>query len=99
MSKEKRHTHTRRDPECLRVFEQLSEYLDGDLTPADCRHVEEHIRDCEPCIEFLESLKSSVRLSHELPSTEVPVQLPEHVRTRLRAAWQAALQRRLAPPA
>lgn len=89
------HRHGSADPACLEVFERLSEYLDHELTPADCAHIEEHIHDCPPCIAFLESLKSCVKASHDLLQRQpAPTPLPEDVREKLAAAWQAALQRR-----
>jgi len=89
------HRHGPADPACLEVFERLSEYLDQELTPADCAHIEEHIRDCPPCVAFLESLKACVRASHDFLQEQPPPRpLPEDVREKLAAAWQAALLRR-----
>jgi anti-sigma factor RsiW len=89
-----KHEHSPADPACLEVFEKLSEFLDGELSPQDCDHIQEHIRDCEPCVAFVESLKTSIRASHELRPHEPMHELPEAVREKLEAAWQAALQRR-----
>ena len=86
--------HGPTDPSCLEVFARLSEYLDGELALPDCQHIEEHMQDCAPCIEFLESLKSSVRAAREFQSGEAPAALPEEVREKLRSAWQAALAKR-----
>ena len=87
--------HSPADPSCLEVFERLSEYLDHELTPADCAHIEEHIRDCPPCVAFLESLKGCIEASHHLMAEEPAARpLPADVRARLEAAWQAALRRR-----
>lgn len=88
------HHHHGRDPECLRVFEALSEYLDGELSPVDCRHLEEHMAGCEPCIDFLESLKQSIAVSRRLPLGPPPPSMPEEVRGKLMSAWQEALRRR-----
>jgi len=96
-SESERHPHGPADASCVEVFERLSEYLDGELTPADCAHIEEHIRDCPPCVAFLESLRSCIRASHSLlaePAASRP--LPADVREKLEAAWQAALRRRVA---
>jgi anti-sigma factor RsiW len=79
---------------CLEVFERLSEYLDGELSPADCAQIEEHIQDCEPCVAFLESLKTSIRAVREFHPHEPVRELPAEVREKLQAAWKAALQRR-----
>jgi anti-sigma factor RsiW len=79
---------------CLEVFERLSEYLDGELSPQDCVEIQEHIRDCEPCVAFVESLKTSIRASGELRPKESVRELPDETREKLKAAWKAALQRR-----
>lgn len=94
-SEPERHMHGPADASCREVFERLSEYLDGELTPADCAHIEEHIRDCAPCVAFLDSLKGCIRASHGLRAEQETSQpLPADVREKLRAAWQAAVQRR-----
>jgi anti-sigma factor RsiW len=89
-----KHEHRPADPSCLEVFERLSEYLDGELSPQDCDHIQEHIRDCEPCVDFVESLKTSIQASRELRPHEPVHELPGAVREKLKATWQAALQRR-----
>ncbi len=54
-------------PECGAIFAKLSEYLDGEL-PADlCEEMREHIEDCAPCVEFVESLRRSVALCKSAP--------------------------------
>ncbi len=94
-SEPERHRHGPTEASCREVFERLSEYLDGELTPADCAHIEEHIRGCEPCVAFLESLKSCIRASHGLSAGQAASRpLPPDVQVKLRAAWQAAVQRR-----
>jgi len=43
-------TGTRRpSARCRALFEELSRYLDGDLTPARCRAIERHIDNCVCC--------------------------------------------------
>jgi anti-sigma factor RsiW len=94
-SEPERHAHGPADATCVEVFERLSEYLDGELTPADCAHIEEHIRDCPPCVAFLESLRSCISVSHSLLAEQPASRpLPKQVRQKLKDAWQAALQRR-----
>lgn len=79
---------------CIEVFERLSEYLDGELSPQECAEIQLHIRDCEPCVAFVESLKTSIRASRELRAHEAVQELPQETREKLKAAWEAALQRR-----
>ena len=61
---------------CREIFARLSEYLDRDLDPALCEHIEEHLDGCPPCLAFLASLRATVAL---LGETE-PIELPEAVR-------------------
>jgi anti-sigma factor RsiW len=79
---------------CLEIFERLSEFLDGELPPVDCAEIQEHIQGCEPCVAFVESLKTSIQASHELCPDEPVHKLDAETQERLKAAWKAALQRR-----
>ncbi len=88
------HTHNQKDPACLEVFARLSDYIDGELDPVDCRHIEEHIADCPPCIEFLRSLRQCVRASHAIEGRGECPPVPPEFEARLKAAWQDALSRR-----
>jgi anti-sigma factor RsiW len=88
-----KHAHGR-DPECLKIFERLSEYIDGELSPEDCEIIRAHIEDCEPCIDFIESLKRSIAASRCVACPEKPEPLPPETLERLRSAWQTALARR-----
>ena len=48
-------------------LEGLSEYLDGGLSDADIRKVEDHLRTCESCTEELDSLRNAVGLLRQTP--------------------------------
>lgn len=89
------HTHNQKDPACLEVFARLSEYIDGELDSADCAHIEEHIADCPPCIDFLRSLKQCVQASHAIEGKADCLPVPPELEARLKAAWQNALARRI----
>lgn len=79
---------------CRGIFEALSDYLDGELSPGDCERLEEHVADCAPCIEFLETLKKSVEASREISLLEAPPQMPEELKARLAQAWQESMGRK-----
>lgn len=89
-----KHRHNPVDPSCLEVFERLSEYLDGELSPQDCAEIQEHIKECEPCVAFVESLKKSIEASHGLRRDQPVRKLDAATQQKLKAAWQAALDRR-----
>ena len=66
---------------CKKIFAALSEYLDGDLPVRNCRELERHLKDCKPCLAYLETLKSTVKACREYSVAEVPPPSP-----RVRAA-------------
>jgi anti-sigma factor RsiW len=76
-------------PECIELFERLSEYIDGDMTPERCRELEEHLDDCWPCGEFVESFRQTIGLCKELPTPA----LPDEARTCLKALIARELSR------
>jgi len=78
--------------DCKQVFALLSEYLDAELSPATCEEIQAHLAACPPCIEFLESLKRSIRLCHQCESAEAPP-LASEAREQLLAAYRKTLHR------
>ncbi len=73
---------------CKQMFALLSEYLDHEMTPQSCEELEQHLKHCPPCIEFLESLKRSVRACKECGSAEVPPPLTADEKAQLQAAYR-----------
>jgi anti-sigma factor RsiW len=82
-----------RPSECLELLEQLSAYLDGELTADERRRIEEHICGCPPCVEFIESLRRTVDLCHGLELDAPPPSVPSELKQRLLAAYQKARER------
>lgn len=82
------------DDRCQEVFEMLSDYLDGELTAAECEEIETHISACPPCVDFLDSLKGSVSLARSYTASEAPSPLPPKIRAALLAAYQNSMARR-----
>jgi anti-sigma factor (TIGR02949 family) len=77
---------------CRDLFAALSEYLDAELPARDCAAIEAHIADCPPCIEFVDSLKKTVRLCKDCgPAPELPA-LSDEVRGRLLEAYKRSIQ-------
>lgn len=82
--------HGRGSRECHEIFARLSEYLDDELDPDLCNHLEDHLDDCPPCQTFLESLRRTVDLARDLPTSE----LPEDLRRELSDAYRRMRQDR-----
>jgi anti-sigma factor RsiW len=61
---------------CREILENLSAYIDQELDPSLCDEIEEHMRDCNPCVAFLNTLKKTVVL-YKYSGQEDP--LPDEV--------------------
>ncbi len=73
---------------CKQVFALLSEYLDQELAPESCEELRKHLEHCAPCIEFLDSLKRSMRLCHDCGLSETPPPLTPAEKAELLAAYK-----------
>lgn len=47
---------------CREILDNLSAYIDAELDPSLCEEIEEHMKGCNPCIAFLNTLKKTVVL-------------------------------------
>ncbi len=79
--------------ECREIFERLSEYLDGELSPEARRKLEEHICGCAPCLEFIESLQKTVDLCRELGAGSPAPPLPDEFKKNLLEICRQALKK------
>ena len=71
---------------CNAVLAVLSDYLDGDLAPAERDRVEAHLRGCDACARFGGELRATIRaLREHLLAADRPQQGDAVVR-RLREA-------------
>lgn len=75
--------------ECKQIFAMLSEYLDRELPANVCDEIENHIGGCAPCVEFVESLKKTIRLCREVDLTDRRPVLNEQRLAELKAAFEA----------
>lgn len=80
--------------DCQTIFELLSQYLDQELPPATCAELERHIQECAPCVEFVNSLRQSVRLCRQFETTEQPPALSPSAKESLRNAYEQMLRSR-----
>lgn len=78
--------HVHGGPECVALFARLSEYMDGELAPADCAEIDGHMTDCAPCRDFLESLRRAVAY---VARTSTP-QLPDELKREIVSAYERA---------
>jgi anti-sigma factor RsiW len=72
---------------CRDVIAILDEYLDGTLAPDVVTELERHLAVCEPCRAYL----ATYRKTRELGARAASVDMPEEMKTRLRALLAAHL--------
>jgi RNA polymerase sigma-70 factor (ECF subfamily) len=59
-SHRKKQAADKRPQECMEIFGNLSEYLDGRMEKKSCRQMQVHIDACPACIAFLSDLKLAI---------------------------------------
>ena len=79
---------------CKEVFALLSEYLNMELPPDACRQIEQHLADCAPCVEFVESLRKTVELCRDYQPSVMPAPLSPEARAELEQACRRMLAAR-----
>lgn len=81
---------------CPDVQDQLSAYLEAELSPPQARFVHEHLATCADCQTVADDLRTTVATLQRLPAKEPPPELAERVRAALepaprRAPWYERL--------
>lgn len=66
---------------CRDAIAKLAEYLDAELTPEGLAQFEAHLGICAPCRAYL----ATYRTTKELAAKVSRVEMPEELKTRLRA--------------
>ena len=70
---------------CEQIREELSAYLDGELSEQDRSALDTHLRACEACREMLEELKGVSATISDLPRAKAPVSLLTKVKNDIAA--------------
>jgi anti-sigma factor RsiW len=63
---------------CREIFENLSAYIDAELDPELCEEIEDHMKGCNPCVAFLNTLKKTVVL-YKYSKKDDPVPSEIHI--------------------
>ncbi len=66
---------------CRECLELLNDYVDGSLDTGVQESLEEHFKDCPPCISFLNTYKSTTTVASKILSEK---EIPEVVQVKLR---------------
>lgn len=77
---------------CKEIFALLSQYLDRELPPDVCQEIESHLAACPPCIQFVDSLRTTIRLSRKYRPEDAPNPIGEEAKERLLEAYRKCRQ-------
>ena len=64
---------------CAEFVERVTDYLEGALSPADLRRLEDHLATCDPCNVYLEQLNATLQLAGELREDDVSPDMRERL--------------------
>ena len=75
------------DYPCNELVEVVTDYLDGSMTDADARRLEEHLTTCPGCASVIEQFRIILRVSGRLGEADVE-RLPDAERDSLLQAFR-----------
>jgi anti-sigma factor (TIGR02949 family) len=78
------HRHDSAESSCRRVFDLLSEFVDGELSPEERASLSLHLQACPPCEEFLKTFEAARALGRECLLENMPIELKDRLRAYLR---------------
>jgi anti-sigma factor RsiW len=83
---------------CEHVWNSVSDYLDGDVTPELRAAIEEHLRGCRQCTAVVEGTRNVVQLYGDERLLEVPTGFSERMQQRINASVPASARPGLVRP-
>ena len=57
---------------CKESIDVLLQYLDGEMSPAEAKVLEEHLGCCAPCVEFLRTYRDTTNLCKKALAAKMP---------------------------
>ena len=58
--------------DCNELVELVTDYLEGELPPADVERFEAHLEECEACATYIEQIRQSVAVVGTLSEETLP---------------------------
>ena len=78
------HQHGPGEPTCRQVFDLLSDFVDGELSPQERQALQHHLECCPPCEEFMKTFQTARTLCRESLVEKMPGELKDRLRSFLR---------------
>ena len=70
---------------CKDSIHSLLEYVDGALTDAQALELQEHLRACTPCVDFMRTYRATPQLARRALVEEMPRELAGKLKAFLRS--------------
>jgi anti-sigma factor RsiW len=70
---------------CKEVIDLLSDYLANELPEEHFAEIRSHLRRCRNCTVLLDSLKTTIELTHNLEAEDFPAEVVDDLRTFLKS--------------
>jgi anti-sigma factor RsiW len=67
------------EPKCQEFFNQLSEYIDGEVAASLCVELERHLADCPNCRIVVDTTRKTVSLYRRYGRAELPADVSERL--------------------
>jgi anti-sigma factor RsiW len=67
------------DITCREIVQLVTDYLDGALPPEQVEAFEMHLCYCDGCVNYLDQLRETIRLSGRLTEDSLPPELQEEL--------------------
>ncbi|MCF8069901.1 MAG: zf-HC2 domain-containing protein [Desulfobacterales bacterium] len=64
---------------CIKLFEKLSEYIDGELDDASCEQIRRHVESCLECDNCLKTLKKTITICKSLRQNCMPASFSQKI--------------------
>jgi anti-sigma factor RsiW len=71
--------HRERELVCQQAVELVTDYIEGSMSRADRRRFEAHLSSCPNCTAYLNQMRSTIQLTGQLRSEELPSEVREEL--------------------
>jgi anti-sigma factor RsiW len=68
---------------CRQLVELLIDFITGELPPEHQQRIEKHLRECPPCVTYVETYRLTIQLTRRLPCQPPPPGLAVKLRKAL----------------
>lgn len=73
---------------CDEMLAQLNDFVDGQVNPALCAELEQHLRGCNPCQVVIDNIRKTITLYRAGQPYPLPADFRERLHAALRERWK-----------